>query len=267
MPHTFRLPPAPRALASAAGLWFVTATLGQWAFVWFIVAFFTPPLISGDMAALNEKPHITGYVPGDLIGNLQLLLHVYLGAAVTLAGMLQLIPALRRRWPALHRWNGRLFLTAAAVATLSGFYLTLIRGSQLNLPSTVSISSNGVLILLFAALAWRSALRRDVAQHRRHALRAYLLVNGVWFLRIGMMLAGLGLSVFGYTLSYDSPVFVGVSFLSWIAPLAFLQLYLGAERGSRPRVQYAVAALFVLLSLLTAAGGLAAAVFMWWPRL
>lgn len=267
MPYAFRLPPAPRTLASAASLWFVVATLGQWAFIWFIVAFFTPPLVSGDMAALNNKPHITGYVPGDHLGNLQLLLHVYLGAAVTLAGVLQLIPALRRRWPALHRWNGRLFLTTAAIAALSGFYLTFIRGSQLNLPSTASISSNGVLILIFSALAWRSALRRDFAQHRRHALRAYLLVNGVWFLRIGMMLAGLGLGIFGYEMSYDSPVFVGISFLSWIAPLAFLQLYLSTERKSRPRIQYAVAALFVLLSLLTAAGGLAAVVFMWWPRL
>jgi hypothetical protein len=263
----FRLPPAPRALSVAAGLWFVTATLGQWAFVGFIVAFFTPPLVSGDLAALNDKPHITGYVPGDHFGNLQLLLHVYLGAAVTFAGVLQLVPALRRRWPALHRWNGRLFLSTAAIATLSGFYLTLIRGSQLNLASTISISLNGVLILLFAALAWRSALQRDIAGHRRHALRAYLLVNGVWFLRIGMMLAGLGLTAFGYTMDYDSAVFVAVSFLSWIAPLAFLQLYLGAERSPRPGLQYTVAALFVLLSLLTAAGGLAAAAFMWWPRL
>jgi uncharacterized membrane protein len=267
MPHTFRLPPAPRALSVAASLWFVAATLGQWAFVWFIVAFFTPPLVSGDMTALNAKPHITGYVPGDGIGNTQLLMHVYLGAAAVFAGVLQLVPALRRRWPALHRWNGRLFLTATLVATLSGFYLTLIRGSQLNLPSTVSIASNGVLILAFAALAWRSALHRDFAQHRRHALRAYLLVNGVWFLRIGMMLAGLGLSAFGYEMSYDSPVFIGISFLSWIAPLAFLQLYLHAEDSPHSRVQYAVAALFAFLSLLTIAGGAAAAVFMWWPRL
>jgi hypothetical protein len=244
MPNPLRLPPSHRALSAAAGLWFVVATLGQWAFAWFIVAFFTPPLISGDLPALNDKPHITGYVPGDHVGNLQLLLHVYLGAAVTFAGVLQLVPALRRRWPALHRWNGRLFLVAAVVATLSGFYLTLVRGSQLNLASTISISLNG-----------------------RHALRAYLLVNGVWFLRIGMMLAGLGLSLFGYTLSYDSAVFVAISVLSWIAPIAFLQLYLAAEAGSRHAFRYAVAALFVVLSLLTAAAGLAAAIFMWWPRL
>jgi uncharacterized membrane protein len=267
MPNPLRLPPSHRALSAAAGLWFVVATLGQWAFAWFIVAFFTPPLISGDLPALNDKPHITGYVPGDHVGNLQLLLHVYLGAAVTFAGVLQLVPALRRRWPALHRWNGRLFLVAAVVATLSGFYLTLVRGSQLNLASTISISLNGVLILLFAALAWRSARRRDFTAHRRHALRAYLLVNGVWFLRIGMMLAGLGLSLFGYTLSYDSAVFVAISVLSWIAPIAFLQLYLAAEAGSRHAFRYAVAALFVVLSLLTAAAGLAAAIFMWWPRL
>lgn len=267
MPLPFRLPPAPRALDLAAVLWFIAATMGQWAFVLFILLFFSPPLFSGDLQALNDKPHITGYVPGDTLGNLQLLLHVCLAAAVTLAGALQLLPALRRRWPAVHRWNGRLFLGAAALATLSGFYLTFVRGSQLNLASTISIACNGVLILVFAVLAWRSAHQRDFAEHRRHALRAYLLVNGVWFLRIGMMLAGLGLSALGHTLSYDSAVFAGVAFLSWIAPLACLQLYFAAERTSRRSVQYAVAGLFVLLSLLTATGGLAAVMLMWWPRL
>jgi hypothetical protein len=267
MPMPFRLPPAPRALDLAAVLWFIAATMGQWAFVLFILLFFSPPLFSGDLQALNDKPHITGYVPGDTLGNLQLLLHVYLAAAVTLAGALQLLPALRRRWPAVHRWNGRLFLGAAVLATLSGFYLTFVRGSQLNLASTISIACNGVLILLFAVLAWRSAHRRDFAEHRRHALRAYLLVNGVWFLRIGIVLTGLGLGAFGHRMDYDSPVFAVVSVLSWVAPIVFLQLYFAAERTPHPRVQYAVAGVFVLLSLLTAAGGLAAAAFMWWPRL
>lgn len=266
MPFVIRFSPS-RALSAAAGLWFVAATLGQWAFIGFILAFFTPPLVADNLPALNHKPHITGYVPGDTLGNAQLLLHVYAGALVTFAGVMQLVPALRRRWPALHRWNGRVFLAIATLATLNGFYLTWIRGSRLNLPSAVAISMNGALILLFVVLAWRSALRRDFAAHRRHALRAYLLVNGVWFLRIGIMLAAVTLAPLGVSMNYDGAAFLTLSFLSWTAPLALLQLYLSAERSPQPRVQYGVAALFVLLALLTAAGGLAAWLFMWAPQL
>lgn len=261
------LAPAPRLLAWSARLWFLAALIGQWTFAGFILAFFTPPLLHGDPAALNHKPHITGYVAGDAMGNAQLLLHVYAGALVSLVGALQLVPALRRRWPRWHRWLGRTFLAVAALATANGFYLTWVRGSQLNLPSAVSISINGALILLFVALAWRSARRRDFGAHRVHALRAYLLVNGVWFLRIGLMLAAVAFAPLGVSLSYDGAVFLGVSFLSWVAPLACLQLYLAAERSPRPRLQYGVAGFFTLLALLTAAGSLAAYLLMWRPYL
>ena len=61
----------------------------------------------------------------------------------------------------------------------------------------MSISINGALILLFVALAWRSARRRDFSAHRSIALRAYPLVNGVWFLRIGLMLAAVAFCTAG----------------------------------------------------------------------
>ncbi len=258
---------ANRALSTAASIWFVCATIGQWAFVYFILAFYGANSLSGNFAALNEKPHITGFVPGDSLGNSQWLIHVFLAALVTFAGVLQLIPAIRQRWPCLHRWNGRVFMVTALIATMTGFYLTWIRGSQLNLPSALSTSLNGVLIIAFVTLAWRNAMQRDFARHRRHALRAYLLVNGVWFLRIGIILAGLVLSAFGMEMSYDSPAFLAVSYLSWIAPIALLQLYFKAQAAASTKLKYGVAGLFVLLSLLTLCGSVAAMLFMWWPYL
>lgn len=256
-----------RALSRTTRLWFVAATLGQWAFVGFILAFYGTRALGGDWAAMNDKPHITGYVAGDKLGNAQFLLHVFVAAAVTVAGMLQLVPPLRRRWPALHRWNGRVFLITALIATLSGFYLTWVRGSQLNLPSAVSTSLNGLLILVFAVLAWRSARQRDFAEHRRHALRTYLLVNGVWFLRIGIVPVGAALSAMGYQMGYDSRVFLAVSYFSWLAPLAFVQLLFAAEASASTRFKHAVAGVFVALALLTLAGSAGATLFMWLPVL
>ncbi len=262
-----RLNSGARALSIAAKLWFIAATVGQWSFVFFILAFYGTHSLSGNFAALNNKPHITGYVPGDNIGNTQWLMHVFLAALVTFSGVLQLVPALRQHQPRLHRWNGRLFILAALVATLTGFYLTWIRGSQLNVTSAISTSLNGVLIIVFVMLAWRSARQRDFVTHRRHALRAYLLVNGVWFLRIGIILTGIALSAFGIEMSYDSPAFLAVSYLSWMVPFALLQMYFSAQASSNSKYQYSVAVFFVFLSLLTLVGGGAAMMFMWWPYL
>lgn len=254
-------------LTAAVRTWFLTALVGQLAFVVYIVGVFLPPLWHGDPLAMNAKPHITGWVVGDTMGNAQLLAHVLLGALVTVSGLVQLLPAARRRWPALHRWNGRAFMAAALIATLSGFYLTWVRGSQLNLPSAVATSANGLLIVAFVALAWRSALRRDLAAHREHALRAWVLVNGVWFLRIGLMVAGLSLAPFGVRMDVDGPLFLAVSVLSWALPLAVVQLYLWAGRGASPVATRRLAWTFHGLAVLTAVGGLAAIVLMWAPRL
>jgi hypothetical protein len=62
-------------------------------------------------------------------------------------------------------------------------------------------------------------------------------------------------------------VFLAVSVLSWLLPLALLELYFAAQRSPHAGFRYAVAATLGLSALLTAAGGLAAWLFMWAPRL
>ena len=267
MNTSLRLPSPPRLLSAGATFWFVTATLGQCAFVVFIALFFGGALASGDLGGLNAKPHVIGYVPGDVVGNTQFLGHAVLAGLVTFAGLWQLVPAVRRRWPTAHRWNGRLFLGVALVVTLTGFWLVWVRGARLGIGSDISISLNGLLILGFAVLAWRSALRRDFASHRHHALRAWLLVNGVWFLRIGIMLAGLVLTPLGIEIDYQGATFILVSFASWMVPLAVLELYFRAERSPRARAKTVMGIALGLLAVATLAGSLAAAAFMWWPVL
>ena len=261
------LPPANRVLTAGAIGWFATATIGQWAFVVFILLFFGGALAGGDLAALNNKPHVTGYVRGDMVGNIQFIGHAVLAGLVTFAGALQLWPALRRRSPAFHRWNGRIFLSVSLVVTMTGFYLVWVRGSQLGPASNLSISLNGLLIVCFALLAWRSARSKAFATHRQHAIRAYLLVNGVWFLRIGIMLTGLVLAPLGIQIDYTGAPFILVSFGSWMVPMVVLALYFQAERSRHARVKVAMGALLCLLALLTLAGSAAAIAFMWWPVL
>lgn len=263
----YHLPAPNRVLSAGAAAWFVTATFGQWAFVAFIVLFFGGGLAGGDLSVLNNKAHVTGYVPGDLMGNVQFIGHALLAGMVTFAGAWQLIPALRRRWPSFHRWNGRIFLSVALVVTLTGFYLVWVRGSQLGPASNLSISLNGLLIVCFALLAWRSARHREFAGHRRHALRVWLLVNGVWFLRIGIMLAGLILTPMGIKIDYQGATFILVSFGSWVLPLAVLEVYFWAERSPRAAAKWSIGLLLGVLALVTAAGSMAAMAFMWFPVL
>lgn len=110
-------PPSPSNLSRARGQlhratrgWFAATAIGQLLFVGFIVLFYYTSILGGNYAAWNTKPLITGYVPGDDAGNRQFALHVLSAAAMICAGLLQLVPQVRARWPHFHRWSGRLFL-------------------------------------------------------------------------------------------------------------------------------------------------------------
>src|SRR5512143_3076664 len=79
-------------LAAAVRLWFATAVVGQWAFLYYIAAFY-------DTATLSRNAFLLkGYVAGDVAGNAAFGAHVLLATIVTFGVALQLIPQLRARF-------------------------------------------------------------------------------------------------------------------------------------------------------------------------
>src|SRR5579859_717427 len=239
-------------------LWFSAAVAGQGAFILFILAFYGQRTVTGNFAGWNDKPHIKSYVAGDRAGNVMFALHVLLAAVVTAGGLLQLVPKIRNRWPALHRWNGRLFFTVAGFMAIDGLWLTWVRGTYLSLISAIPVSIDAVLILLFIAQAWRLAMARDFAAHRRWALRSFMVVNAVWFLRVGIMgwvlVSGGGL---GMNKHMSGPADLALGFGCYLIPLALLEVYFRAPRYAGGLI------LLATLFMMTGIGG--AIAFMWWP--
>lgn len=257
------------ALLRRAGLlWFVVAAVGQTAFIGFILAFYGVRTVTGDLAGWNDKPLIDGYKAGDDMGNFVFAAHVLLAAIVTLGGLMQLIPAIRQKLPGLHRWTGRTFLVIAVFMALSGVWLALVRGTYLSVISNVAILINAVLILAFAALAWRHAIKRRFEQHRRWAMRTFMVVSGVWFLRVGLMgwvIVNQGPA--GLTDDMSGPIDSVMTFGSYLIPLALLELYFAAQRSDGGLLKVFAAAMVGIAALYTAAGVFGTVAFMWAPYL
>lgn len=250
----------------AGVLWFVVAAVGQTAFIGFILAFYGVRTATGDFAGWNDKPLIDGYIKGDDAGNIVFAAHVLLASVVTLGGLMQMIPALRRKWPRLHRWTGRTFLVIAIFMALSGVWLAVVRGTYLSVISAVAILINGLLILIFAGLAWRHAIKRRFEQHRRWAMRTFMVVSGVWFLRVGLMgWVVVNREPVGMTNDMSGPADAVLTFGSYLIPLAFLELYGAAEKGGDGVRKALTAALIVVASTFTAAGVFGTIAFMWGP--
>jgi Predicted membrane protein (DUF2306) len=237
------------ALNAAARFWFLASVIGQWAFLYCILALYGPSTLQGNFQAWSRNKFLLkGYVAGDTPGNLAFAAHALLAAVIAFGGAIQLIPQIRARAIAVHRWNGRLFLLTALGVSVSGLYMVWVRGARLSMPSGIGVSLNGMLIMIFAVLAWRSALTRDVAAHRRWALRTYLVANGQWFVRVGMM-AWMILSH-----GHDLGFFRFWTFGCYLVPLAVLELYLRVKQSAGPGGRYAMAAGLLVLTILMGVG-------------
>ena len=95
---------ADTALKAAAGLWFLVAVIGQWAFLYFIVAFYGPSTLQGNFEAWSKNTFLfKGYIAGDTAGNLAFAAHVLLAAVIAFGGAIQLIPQIRTRAITVHR--------------------------------------------------------------------------------------------------------------------------------------------------------------------
>lgn len=246
------------ALGAATRLWFAALVVGEGLFLYYILAFYGPSTLSGHFEGWKRNTMLaSGYVPGDTVGNLSFAAHVMLAAVVTFAGVMQLVPQVRARAPAVHRWLGRIFLGGAMVAALAGVYGVWVRGGSQDMANSIAITLDAALILVFGAQAWRLAMRRDFAAHRRWALRAFLVVNGVFFLRLGMVAYGLATQLAPSVLPSVGRVFDIWVFGSYLAPLAVLELYLRAQAGG-DRARFAMAAGLVALAAVTALGGVGA---------
>ncbi|MCK9686741.1 DUF2306 domain-containing protein [Scleromatobacter humisilvae] len=257
-----------RPLERAAAAWCAVAVAGQLMFAAYVLRVYGRALVAGRPELWNRTmPH--AWVPGDPVGNAAAAGHLLLAVVVMLLGALQLVPALRRHAPAVHRWSGRVFVVAAMTMAVSGIYLMIVlppigdRGSQW------PIVVNAALILAFAGLAWRDALARRLERHRRWALRLYLVVSGVWFFRIGLMawiIANRGPAGFDPK-TFAGPAITTLAIAQWALPLLVLEPYLRVRAHGSPRARLAMAGVLALGTLLTAFGIACATAAMWLPRM
>jgi hypothetical protein len=259
---------AETALTGAARFWYLVTVAGQLIFVAYVVAVYGGAALMGNLQGWNKVMRF-GYVPGDGRGNLAIGAHLLMAAIIMVGGAVQLIPHLRSRAPALHRWNGRLYLAGALLAAVSGLYMIWWRGAVGDLVQHLGTSLNAVLILVCAALTLQRALARDIAAHRRWALRLFLCVSGVWFFRIGLMF---WIAVHGGPAGFDPTSFTGpflsfLAFAQYLLPLTVLELYLRSRAHGSATARLAMAAGLTVLTLATGVGIAVATMGMWLPQI
>ncbi|WDE12911.1 DUF2306 domain-containing protein [Thalassomonas haliotis] len=244
---------ADRSLKYSATFWFVSVMAGQWFFFYYIMAFYGFSVINDNMEIWNrwEVMGVKPYLAGDFAGNLAFAAHAIGAGVVAFGGALQLMPQVRSYFPRFHKINGYVYLITVFCLAVSGFYLVWIRDADPITLSGIGSSINGFLIFAFAYLALRRAINRDIASHKKWALRLFLVSNAQWTLRVGVFSYLVTGSMLGLKPSFNDVFFPVWTFGCFVLPLATLQLYFYAKEKGGSRVKYITSgALCVLTALM-----------------
>jgi len=256
-------------LKAATRFWWAVLVIGQLVFAFTVASFYGMAALRGNSAAAWSQHFTHGYVPGDTLGNSAIVLHLVSAVIVILAGMLQFVPQIRNRFPAFHRWNGRLYILTAFTVSLAGLYMTWIRGSVGDLSQHIGISLMAVLIMVCAVMVLRYALARDFKTHRRWALRLYLVVSASLFIRAGLFLSlAVNRGPFGFDPStFTGPFLTFIGYAQYLVPLAVLEMYFWIQDRPGAMRRIAMAAALFLVTLALTAGVFAVTAVSWIPSI
>jgi len=145
-----------------------------------------------------------------------------------------------------------LFVLVAFAISLAGLFLNATRGTHWF--NAIAISLNAGLIMYGAAQAFGYARAGDIDTHRRWALRTFLVMNGVWFLRVGFSAWIVTTQGIVSAPTFDPVFYMFWSFGSYLVPLAVFELYLRTERSAGAAGRFVVAVLLFGLAAVMAVG-------------
>jgi uncharacterized membrane protein len=134
---------------------------------------------SGDFSAAGQKARMfeiaaIGYA------------HTLGGMIATLIGPFQFLGVVRKRFPAVHRWLGRVYLVCVLLSGLAGLYLS--PGSYASNTFGIAFVALALAWLYTGTKAYLTIRGGDTAAHRRWMIRNYALTYAAVTLRIQMPL-------------------------------------------------------------------------------
>jgi hypothetical protein len=189
MPDTLPVASAPAMPAQAAARWparmlLLVSWLSAAIFSLYIVIFYGGAALLGTMARDWNEVLPRLYAQAATTANLMIGMHFVSGAAVLVLGPAQFLSGVRTRWPAAHRWSGRIYLGCAALAGIGGLTYLALRDPVGGPMMALGFGLYGVLMLLACAQTLRHALARRMPEHRAWAIRLFTLGLGSWLYRM-----------------------------------------------------------------------------------
>lgn len=194
----------------------------------YILAFYASALYESNMERWNQVlPRL--YEQGTTTATTGIGMHFAAGGIILVLGSIQLIDSVRIRFPALHRWIGRIYVLASLLAAVGGLAFIAVKGTIGGLVMDIGFALYGILMFSSAIGTYKYAVARQIDRHRRWALRLYALAIGSWLYRMDYGFWILLTDGLGHAHSFSGPFDKVMAFFFYLPNL------LVAEAFSRAR--------------------------------
>lgn len=257
---------AKSVLALSAKSLITVALIGQWAFAFYILVIYTFTLVNGlNPIDFSPAPNVK---TSDSFDRGMFFAHVIPAIYLSMFGIMQLVPAIRNRYRAFHRFNGRVFLALGFSGALTGLYLQWSKGAEVNVSASLGITINGLLILVAAFYAWFYAVKKRFDLHMRWAVHSFILINGVWSFRLYLMgwyIVNQGSN--GNTQHLDGPMDIFLAFACYLLPMLLTEVYFWAKKQRSSSKVWLGAVAMTGGVIITLIGAVSAVMAMWTPRI
>ncbi|GAB3978583.1 DUF2306 domain-containing protein [Spirosoma terrae] len=247
----------------------LTITVWSSAFLFglYILAFYAAALYQGDMQRWNGVlPRL--YAPGAATATTGIGVHFAAGGIILILGSIQLLDSVRVRFPALHRWIGRLYVLACLLAAVGGLVFIAINGTIGGPVMSVGFALYGLLMGWAAVETYRHAVRRNIEQHRLWALRLYALAIGSWLYRMDYGFWVMFTNGLGHTRTFDGPFDQVMAFFFYIPNLLVVEVLgrTGTYRASSA-LKLLASGLLILATVFLGVGTYYFTLYYWGPAI
>jgi uncharacterized membrane protein len=198
------------------------ARLPHWSRVTVWLALLAPATLIGGYA-LRYVSGDPALLPYELRVNMlhdppAFIVHTTFGGLALLLGPWQFVAWLRRRWPAIHRWSGRLYIACCLISGLAAYPVAL--GTVAGPLAAAGFAGLATAWLTATILAFHAIRHGRIAAHRRWMVRSFALTLSAVTLRAALLVP-----VF-WQLEF-MPFYRLSSWAGWLGNLLLAELWLG----------------------------------------
>lgn len=233
----------------------------------YILAFYAAALYEDDMQRWNKVlPGL--YNRNSVATTSGIGLHFAAGGIILLLGSIQLIEKVRLRFPAVHRWIGRIYIVASLLAAAGGIAFIVLKGTIGGTAMDIGFGLYGALMFVAAVQTFRYAVTKRLELHRAWALRLYALAIGSWLYRMDYGFWLLLTDGLGHKPYFTGPFDVIMFFFFYIPNLIVAEAFIRARKyNASALLRFSASIILFLATAFIMVGTYFFTVYYWGPAI